>query len=138
MAEITASDISYYNGSTWVSVSTNKIMVHNGTTWVNANNSNVKYYNNGDFYSCLGAPKFWLSGTSIILASSSTVAQIKYTVDAGGRLFAEPYPTYLNLSIDEETSIIYISTSYWMSGRTTNVVIGCTLGGGNITIKVTG
>lgn len=135
MAEITASDILFYNGSAWVSVKTDKVMIYTGLEFRNANSPNIMHYANGNFYSVGDSATFTLSARTVILLSSSSTRTITYTANNGGYPYCYA-PSHLSINIDSVNKEILISTLNFKEGRSTDVLFYCSNGAESKTILV--
>src|SRR5574344_408784 len=100
--------ITYYNGSRWVDISSNKVLIYDGTAWVHA----------GKAYVCNGtymyyAPFVQVDKTSLSFGSNTattlTISAVAYNASFSGWTLSIPSDTINNFSIGTDSGTITVA-----------------------------
>lgn len=134
MAEIVASDILIYNGSSWVSFKTSNARIFNGSAFVEGNKLRISN-GAGDFYK-LGSGSFIVSNDNVVLWEGMPPVTITFTAipDSTVSLFSKD--GWIDVSINNAADTVTIGFNSMISGRTGQVVLACANGAANVTINV--
>jgi hypothetical protein len=139
-----ATDVLFYNGTSWVSVSTDKVLMHNGTGFINANTDKIRYFdqpNNRFLYKqnsifLINTNDYPFELSAIYLENIGHTQTISFSASPDADVINTFKAPWLNVTINNATNTIQISSNSFMDGRGSAVTFQCANGAPDFTFDV--